>query len=87
MLTRALPVLLLLIVFGCAKNDVEEGATLGIVIPEVIDIGQVRAKDSPAHSSFTIVNHSTIPVEIDEILSGCGCTVIDLPQKIIRPKK
>ena len=32
---RALPLLFLFIVFGCTKNDVDEG----IVIPEVIDIG------------------------------------------------
>jgi len=82
---RFLLLLLSLIIFGCSKNEMLDVAESGVIVQEVIDIGQVRIKDSPAKTSFTIANHSSIPVEIDEVLSGCGCTVIDLPQKTIRP--
>jgi hypothetical protein len=78
--------LLLLIVFGCAKDVVK--TNIGdVVFPDVIDIGQVRVKDSPAKTSFTIANHSPIPVEIEEVSSGCGCTVIALQQKTIKPNE
>jgi len=82
----AFSISLLFVVFGCATNDIMQVDVPEIAIPEVIDIGQVRVKDSPVNTSFTIANRSTITVEIDEILSGCGCTVIDLPSKTIRPK-
>ena len=78
-----LPLLLLFFIFGCAGNDTGENAVSGMIVPEIIDIGQVRAKDSPIYTSFTTVNPSTVSVEIEEILSGCGCMVVDLPQKII----
>ena len=81
-----LPLLLLFIVFGCVKNDVN-GVADAVIVTKVIDIGQVRVKDTPAKTSFTITNHSSVLVEIDEVLSGCGCTVIDLPQKTIQPGK
>ena len=83
----AFSILLLFIAFGCAKKVVEHVDVPEIVVSEVIDIGQVRAKDSPVNTSFTIANRSTVSVEIDEILSGCGCTVIDLPSKTIRPNE
>ena len=83
MLTRCLP-LLLFIVFGCARSEVRVSLE-GVMVSDVIDIGQVRASDSPVKTSFSIANHSPIAVEIVEIQSGCGCTVIDLPLKAIRP--
>jgi len=83
MMLRVAPLLLLLFVFGCTKNEVQDVVGSGLAIPDVIDIGQVRAKDSPAKTSFSITNHAATSVAIDEILSGCGCMVIDLPQKII----
>jgi len=85
MIPRLLFLLLLLVVFGCAKNDVGNVIETGVIVSDVINIGQVRTKDSPAKTSFTIDNRSSIPLEIDAVLSGCGCTVIDLPQNTIQP--
>ena len=81
MMIRTLPLLLLLLVFGCARD--EEVGT--VVIPDVIDIGRVRANGSPINTSFSIANNSSASVTIDRILSGCGCTVIAPPQQAIRP--
>jgi len=83
---RIVPLLLLFVVFGCAKDEVRNDIG-GVVVSDVIDIGQVRVKESPVKTSFTITNRSTAAIEIDEVLSGCGCTVIELPQRIIRPSK
>ena len=80
--TRFLPLLLLLVVFGCAKSEIK---VEGVIVTDVIDIGRIRVSDSPVKTSFSIANRASVSVEIDEILSGCGCTVIDLPQKTIRP--
>ncbi|MGL4944255.1 MAG: DUF1573 domain-containing protein [Thermoguttaceae bacterium] len=79
MLIRNFSVVLLFTVISCAKND-----TGGLSVTSVVDIGRVRASDSPVNTAFSITNHSAVPVEIDEILSGCNCTVVELPQKIIR---
>jgi len=48
--------MLLLVVFGCAKNDVGNVIDTGVIVSDVINIGQVRTKDSPAKTSFTITN-------------------------------
>ena len=83
-LMRALPLLLLLVVCGCAKNEAVKSEGSELAVADAIDIGQVRVKDSPVATSFSVANHSSVSAEIDEIQSGCGCTVIDLPQKTIR---
>ena len=74
--TRFLPLLLLFIAFGCTKSEVD---VEGVVVSNDIDIGHVRVSDSPIKTSFSIANHSSVVIEIDEVQSGCGCTVIDLP--------
>ena len=79
---RFLPLLLLMIALGCAKSELD---VQGVIVSDVLDIGHVRASDSPVKTSFSIANHSAVAVEIVEILSGCGCTAISLPQSAIRP--
>ena len=77
-------------IFGFSEShDTFDDADIhfALIAPDVIDSGRVKIKDSPAHVSFSITNRSTVPVEIDEVLSGCGCTVIDLPRKTIRPNE
>jgi len=84
-LIHRFPLLFLTVVLGCAENNVRN--IVDLVVPDAIDIGQVRGQDSPVRISFSMTNRSSVPVEIDKIQSGCGCTVIDLPQKIIRPSE
>ncbi len=72
------PLMLLLTVFGCAKSEMEN-----LVVPGVVEIDKVRANESPVTTSFAITSHSRAVIELDEILSGCGFTVVDLPRKTI----
>ncbi len=82
-MTRLFFLLPLLFVLGCVEK-VEEKNKNGIFVQEFINIGQVRANDSPVCASFSIANHSDVSVEIEEIVPGCSCTVIELPRKTIR---
>jgi hypothetical protein len=50
----------------------------------MIDLGKVRVTDSPVQMNFSLRNKSTNPVTILDITSGCGCTVIEPPQKILQ---
>ena len=83
MLIRVFYLLLAFSFGGCAGHDDEESL---IIIPDTIDIGRVRDNESLVNTSFSITNSSFTTVCIDKVQAGCGCTMIDLPQKTIRPK-
>jgi hypothetical protein len=70
-----------LVLTGCVQR-VEEIPDV-VVIPSVLDFGRVRVADSPLSLSFDIENTSNEPLKILDIISGCGCTVIDIPQEPI----
>jgi len=70
------------LLFGCCANHVEDADTI-IISPAVLDFGRVRPTDSPVLLSFDIENRGQRPLEISDILSGCGCTVVDFPQEPI----
>jgi hypothetical protein len=76
-----LPLFSLLLFLGCGR-PVPLPDTL-IVQPSVIDFGKIRATDPPVQTQFTLRNNGTKPVTILDIASGCGCTVVEPPQKVI----
>ncbi|MDR1141381.1 MAG: DUF1573 domain-containing protein [Planctomycetaceae bacterium] len=77
------PILLLafITVSGCSQNSVHDSAIS--VTPLTLDFGKVRATDSPVQTQFTLRNNGTKPVTILDITSGCGCTIIEPPQKTL----
>ena len=75
---------LLFIVAGCSKPSANDTVRVN---PEVLDFGEVRVYDSPVHLSFDIENRGSIPLVIEEISSGCGCTVVDVPSEPILAQK
>ena len=70
---------------GCSKSSPSDHCSLS-VSPQVLDFGKVRPMDSPIKLDFEIFNHGDKSVTITDILSGCSCTVVDLPHEPIPPK-
>ncbi len=73
---------------GCsARNDTvatAEQASFRIV-PVAFDFGRVRETDGVVPFEFIIENLQQKPLEISDVICGCGCTVIDLPTKTVLP--
>ena|GEM_PF-2535338 len=81
-----------LIISGCTGEKISDIHNVSdirnvIVTPSTLNFGQVRVVDSPLSLSFDIENTSDKPLSILDITSGCGCTVIDIPQEPILPKE
>jgi hypothetical protein len=73
---------------GCAptgNGDIDIVSDLRTV-PAVLDFGRVRHADSPVNLTFEIVNDSEASVTISSILSGCGCTAIDISDEHVPSK-
>ena len=68
-----------------AESNVKEPKIT--VNPPALDFGHVRAVDSPVRLSFEIVNKGGRNVVISDIVSGCGCTVVQVPNTPIKPGK
>lgn len=49
------------------------------------DFGVVRAGSTLEHV-FRLTNPSNVPITIDNVTSGCGCTVAQLPQHDLEPQ-
>lgn len=85
----ALCILLLLllafVVTGCSKS-VDSTTSLLSTSPQVLDFGKVRPTDSPVKLTFDICNNGNKNVVITDILSGCSCTVADIPKEPIPPQ-
>jgi hypothetical protein len=78
--------ILLLVCFmnGCSHNI--SSNEIADAIPAILDFGQVRPTDSPIQLEFYLKNNSDKTLNILEISSGCGCTVIEPATKTILPK-
>lgn len=87
MVVKLLALLLLFSVLflGCSKSPHFQHTALR-ADPNVLDFGNVRELDSPVNLKFDIVNDTSHAIAIATISSGCGCTVIDIPQKPIPPQ-
>ena len=79
-------ILTLLIVVGCGHSDIRKPLVVSFH-PEVLDFGQVRSSDSPILMSFEIENKCDTSLRITDIRSGCGCTIISVPDEQILPHK
>ena len=78
-----LPILVFAIM-GCSKKSASMNSSV-FAEPAVLDFGSVRPTDSPVKVSFSICNNSDKCIHITNVLSGCGCTVIDIPSEPIPP--
>jgi hypothetical protein len=77
----------ILVLSGCTSSgDISDTCNV-VVTPPVLDFGRVRVEDSPLSLSFDIENTGEEPLKIVDISSGCGCTVIDIPQEPILSKE
>jgi hypothetical protein len=56
------------------------------IVPPTLNFGDVRATDSPVSLVFAIHNHADKALKIDDILSGCGCTIVNVPTEPIPAK-
>lgn len=76
-------------VIGCstALNEavIDDGKI--IVKPSTLDFGHARPTDSPVVLHFEIINKSPKNIVISDIVSGCGCTVVEVPKDPIMPGK
>ncbi len=74
---------------GCSytegTNNINE--TKIKVTPSNLDFGYARPTDSPVLLPFEITNDSQENLVISSITSGCGCTVVEIPQEPILPGK
>jgi hypothetical protein len=75
---------LIFIVAGCSKNS-EPNQPLLSATPDVLDFGKVRPTDSPIKLTLDVCNNSDKDIVVTDILSCCGCTVIDVPTEPILP--
>ncbi len=72
--------------YNCSKHieSVTEKSAFRIT-PPVFDFGRVRESEGVVPVEFVVENTSTEPLEILDVVSGCGCTVIDLASQKILP--
>ena len=77
---------LVLVETGCSKSSYSDLPLISAA-PDVLDFGKARLTDSPIKLTFDIGNNSNKNVVIADIVSGCGCTVIDIPKEPIPPKR
>jgi hypothetical protein len=71
---------------GCADSDRKNAHETRITAnPSVLDIGEVRANQNLMRLSFVLENHGQKPARIQNIFSSCGCTVVEKPDKPIKP--
>ncbi len=68
---------------GCAQEARQQDGIS--TIPAILDFGHVHVSSSPLNMSFDILNNSTEPLKIEGIISGCGCTIVKIPQAAIPP--
>ncbi|MDR2439462.1 MAG: DUF1573 domain-containing protein [Planctomycetaceae bacterium] len=80
-----LSIVTLFLIVGCKDSDLST-KTISIS-PTTLDFGKARHGDSPVKLSFRIANNSTEPLNILNIHSGCGCTVVNVPTEPILPHK
>lgn len=73
----------LLTSLGC--SPITEIESVVHLVPETLDFGAIREGDSPVTGEFTIVNDTDSPLEILDVISGCGCTVLETPSHPIAP--
>ena len=82
--TKTMMILVFLLTFlGCSSST--EVKPLVLLTPETLDFGNVRLEDSPVTREFSVMNNSDLPLEILDVRSGCGCTVLELPSHLISP--
>lgn len=51
------------------------------IVPPSHDFGRVRESEGSVSLEFVIENLGAKPLNISDVISGCGCTVVDLPTK------
>jgi hypothetical protein len=73
----------LLFISGCSQSF-DQNELIILTQPTTLDFGKVRVTDSPVQMNFSLHNKGVNPVTILDITSGCGCTVIEPPQKILQ---
>lgn len=78
--------------FGCATEDSEQDKEKSIskfnnlsASPSVLNFGSVRSIDSPVKCVFELHNNGRQNISVSDIISGCGCTVTDIPHEPILP--
>jgi len=49
------------------------------------DFGKIMEKDGKVSHTFIFKNNGTVPVLIDEVFSGCGCTAHEYLRKPVQP--
>ena len=55
----------------------------GPVEPSLLEFGNAREALSPLELSFDVVNPSDKDITVVGIETGCGCTMIDLPDPVM----
>lgn len=68
--------------YGQESTIITEGAAMTFDMPHV-DIGQIK-KGEKKEMEFHFTNTGTEDLKI-EIVSGCECTTLDWPRKVIKP--
>jgi hypothetical protein len=79
-----IPFMLITLFPGCSQRE-EQTQEKITVEPMVVELGRKQSVDSPIHGEFRIHNNTAQPVTITDVISGCGCTVVDFPRVPIIP--
>ena len=75
----------LMAVAGLYRLSAQSAAETLSFREKTYDFGKILEKDGKVSHTFIFENTGTVPVLIDEIASGCGCTTHDYPKEPVLP--
>ena len=79
----------LLICIGCGKDSMDGESTNSVneerveikLTPTRLDTGKMPPSNVPLDLSFVIENIGETQFAVVDIMSSCGCTVVDIPKE------
>ena len=76
--------LALLIVVSCSEIFAQESTTSALIFQKSVhDFGHIDEEGGAVTSDFEGINTSNHPIEIEKIVSTCGCTTVEFDKKPI----
>ena len=70
---------------GESTNSANEGRVEIKLTPERLDMGKMPPSNVPVDLSFVIENIGETQFAVVDIMSSCGCTVVDIPREPVLP--
>ena len=70
---------------GCSSfsENISNEKNVILLAPETLDFGNVRIENFPITMKFSIINNSDSSLEIFDVHSSCGCSVLEMPTRSI----